>query len=65
MQTETTKVHVDHAGDYVLVPEEDFDSLVRTLTLLANEEFTEQFEKSRSETGKSLSDLKEKYDISA
>lgn len=63
--TEVERIHVDAPGDYVMVPAEEFNSLMRTLTLLVNEEFKGQFKRSKDSKGKSLEELKEKYDISA
>lgn len=63
MAVDLPRVHVDDAGDYVIVPEDEFDAMVRTLELLANEEFQEQFEKSKQSEGTALADLKAKYGI--
>jgi hypothetical protein len=61
MTSEVSKLHVDTPGDYVLVPEEEFNSLVRALELLTSEEFQKQFEKSSESKGTSLKQLKAKY----
>lgn len=63
MTVDLPRVHVDDAGDYVIVPEDEFDAMVRTLELLSDEAFQEQFEKSKQSAGTSVADLKAKYGI--
>ncbi len=56
-------MHVDNAGDYVIVPEQEFEAMVRTLELLSDEEFRHQFDKSTQSDGVAVADMKAKYGI--